>query len=522
MHQISRYYHTVKYLKPIQVKYQLYYRIRNGIFDRKYRTPSKPPAFQKVQLAPHPHYHVQYLGENNFQFLNLKKYFDESIDWNFDQYGKLWVYHLNYFDYLHQPALTWESGRQLMDLFLEDTASRTIGFEPYPTSLRTINWIKFLALYHNFPQEIVDSIYAQYQVLRKNIEYHLLGNHLLENGLSLLFGAVLFQDENLYKLCKKILFRELDEQILKDGGHFELSPMYHIIILHRVLDAYNLLQHNQHELKDVEEQLSLVITKMINWLSTIMFKNGDIPMLNDSTYGQALEARKVLGYGVSLGFIGKKIKLKDSGYRKYEFGNFELVADVGEVGPSYQPGHAHSDTLSFVLYHQNQPIIVDRGISTYEKNTTRQLERSTASHNTVMIGDIEQSDVWGGFRVGRRARPIIIDENDISLKATHTGYDDWNTRHVRSWNISSQKLILEDSIEGSSLVATAYFHVHPDVEVRVIDENFVSLDNLNIQFSNVNIIELKPYKYGAGFNHSLPSSVLTVKFTGYLKTVFTS
>ena len=61
-----------------------------------------------------------------------------------------------------------------------------------------------------------------------------MGNHLLENGFSLLFGSYYFRDEKLYSKAKEIIKTELREQILDDGAHFELSPMYHSIILHRI------------------------------------------------------------------------------------------------------------------------------------------------------------------------------------------------------------------------------------------------------------------------------------------------
>ena len=77
-----------------------------------------------------------------------------------------------------------------------------------------------------------------------NLEYHLLGNHLLENGFSLLFGAYYFQDETIYKIAKKIVVSELEVQILADGSHFELSPMYHQILFHRVLDCIQLIKLN--------------------------------------------------------------------------------------------------------------------------------------------------------------------------------------------------------------------------------------------------------------------------------------
>jgi len=39
---------------------------------------------------------------------------------------------------------------------------------------------------------------------------------------------------------QRLLARELREQILPDGGHFERSPMYHAILLKDVLDLLHL------------------------------------------------------------------------------------------------------------------------------------------------------------------------------------------------------------------------------------------------------------------------------------------
>ena len=81
--------------------------------------------------------------------------------------------------------------------------------------------------------------------LKDNLEYHILGNHLLENAFSLLFGSIYFNDDSFFEISEKILLEQLDEQILNDGAHFELSPMYHCITLHKVLDSINLLRSNQ-------------------------------------------------------------------------------------------------------------------------------------------------------------------------------------------------------------------------------------------------------------------------------------
>src|SRR5699024_9499842 len=125
--------------------------------------------------------------------------FRDSIDWNYNKYGKLWAYNLNYFDYLQQSDITKEQGLELIHDFIDQIEDNREGLEPYPISLRGINWIVFLSRHGVEDAGIDASLYAQYQILLDNLEYHVDGNHLLENGCSLLFGACYFQDDQLWK-----------------------------------------------------------------------------------------------------------------------------------------------------------------------------------------------------------------------------------------------------------------------------------------------------------------------------------
>lgn len=515
--KLSRYYHTIKYLKPIQIRYQLWYRLRNKLFPVKYPSNIQSPSFQKVKLSPFPPQHVHYKGNNHFEFLNFEHHFPQEINWNYSGHGKLWTYHLNYFDYLHQPDMEWSTGLDLINDFLQNPGARTEGLEPYPISLRTINWIKFLAIHQEFPEHIVKELYAHYKILSKKIEYHLLANHLLENAFSLLFGAVFFQDKKLIRTTRKILKAELKEQILKDGGHFELSPMYHIILLQRALDCYNLLINNDHHLQDIEQLLKEKIQKMVNWLYTVMFSNGDIPLFGDSVEGQAIEAKVVLEYASKMGFESDVVRLSDSGYRKRVRENFEMVMDVGNIMPTYQPGHSHADALSFVLYHQGKPIIIDRGISTYETGEFRNEERGTASHNTVVINNKNQSDMWGGFRVGRRAQVQIVKDNENILEASCWGYGNTNAMHSRTWHFKKGVIIIKDSVRNLSDKSVAYFHFHPLCEIKT-SRDYLQIDGLMIQFDGANTIQTESYAWCQGFNDRVKSKRIKVEFEGFLKT----
>ena len=191
-------------------------------------------------------------------------------------------------------------GLKLINDFIMQSDSIKDGFMPFPISLRGLNWVKFLSKNKIKDQNINNSLYSQYTMLVDNIEYHILGNHLLENGFSLLFGAYYYQDEKFYIKAKKILITELEEQILKDGAHFELSPMYHQIMLFRVLDCINLVKNNSWK---EEELLKLLISKaeiMLGWLSTITYDNGDIPLLNDSANGISPTTQELNDYAIIL------------------------------------------------------------------------------------------------------------------------------------------------------------------------------------------------------------------------------
>ncbi len=495
-------FNTVKYLKSKQIQYRLYYftrkRLRTAL--RKNHIFSKNANTQTLKLKKSIHILDTYFQNQQFIFLNLDKKFENSIDWNYSKYGKLWTYNLTYFDYLSQ-----EDGVKklfLIESFIDNIKSIKDGLEPFPISLRGINWIKYLSFQKIKNQKINNSLYAQYYILLDNLEYHLLGNHLLENGFSLLFGGYYFQDEVLYKKAKEILEQELEEQILEDGAHFELSPMYHQIMLFRLLDCINLLQNNSWKENYLLKFLLSKASIMLGWLEAISYKNGDIPLLNDSTHKIAPTTTQLFEYAQRLNVNKKSQKLKESGYRKISKNNYECVVDVGEIGASYIPGHAHADTFNFELYIKNRPFIVDMGLSTYETNDRRTIERSTSSHNTVEVNGQNQSQVWGAFRVGNRAKIVSLKENESFIEATHDGYKKSGIFHTRKWIFEDTQIIIEDNLNIKTK-SIAKFHFHPSISKKEILEKII--------FKNKNFI-INKYKYSPEFNIHIEAYVLEMTF----------
>ena len=516
MKKIFRLYHTLKYLKIKQFQYRFYYMIRNNIQKLiKYQYPILQPNYaNKLKLIEHKSFKIYNTYDNNkFTFIGITHEFKKNeIDWNYSKSGKLWNYNLTYFDFLQQQDMTKEIGLKLIIEFINYPELIRGKKMPFPISLRNINFIKFISRENIEDVEIDAFLFNQYSLLMNNLEYHILGNHLLENGFSLLFGAYYFKDEDLYTKAVEILTEELSEQILNDGAHFELSPMYHQIMLFRVLDCINLVENNSWKSQELLKSLTLKAEIMLGWLTIITYKNGDIPLLNDSAKGIAPTSKELFQYAEVLKLKAVPITLFDSGYRKKMTENYECLIDVGNIAPDYIPGHAHSDTFNFELYVNNQPIIVDTGISTYETGEQRTLERSTSSHNTVEIDHKNQSNVWGGFRVAQRAKITNIIETENSIQATHDGYKHQGYMHTRKWKFFKNKINISDTIEGKIPKTTiAYLHFHPSVNIKIKD-NIIITPLIKIFFNNAVNLSISSYNFSNSFNQKILSNVLIINF----------
>jgi uncharacterized heparinase superfamily protein len=299
--------------------------------------------------------------------------------------------------------------------------------------------------------------------------------------------------------------------------------MYHSILLFRILDCINVLKNNDWRKDDLLPTIEEKASKMLAWLGNILFKNGQVPMVNDSAHQIAPPVQSLFEYAGELGVPTAAIPLLHSGYRMIRTGSLEFFIDIGNIGPDYIPGHAHSDTFSFELYQNGNPLIVDVGTSTYEKNQLRQTERSTHSHNTVVVNDNDQSEVWDGFRVGRRARIIKKTEEKGMISAAHDGYKKDGFIHQRVWLWRGDELTIRDTITGDSTPGcAAYFHFHPTLKIKIENETIMIGSSLTLQCNGHSSLEIENYDYSVGFNLRQPAKVLKVNFTNTLETLIRS
>lgn len=422
-----------------------------------------------------------YFGETGFFFLN------ESSDigtkkWVQSQKSMLWQYNLHYFDFINSEDLdkSPDTVASLINSWIDEVfINRGCGWDPYPSSLRIVNWIKWILKNDINDPKILLNLFTQVRNLSGHLEYHIFGNHLFANAKALIFAGTFFGGKEGNKWLKKgskILRTELDEQFLEDGGHFELSPMYHSILLEDMLDLLNLATFSNQE--NLTEMIKPRIDAAMYWLETMLHPDGDLALFNDTTFGVSPTFSSLCRYAdrMGLNYVNKESfsrSMSESGYTRLENQDAVLFFDHGQIGPKYQPGHAHADTLSFELSLFNHRFITNLGISTYERSLLRSLQRSTKNHSTVVIDDLNSSDVWASFRVSQRAitqkTNFQVRPANLTVSSEHNGYGNFFNKmtHRRTLILSEKELIVEDEILGmGSHCIDIYFHIHPDIEVH--------------------------------------------------------
>jgi uncharacterized heparinase superfamily protein len=412
---------------------------------------SHDPLWREIDVDEHALANARAIVAGRFTFLNVTRV---QPSWNEPGVVQLWSFMLHYFDYVRDLLVLAKAGdreaaygtfRTLAQSWIAE--NRALGgnaWHPYTISLRVVNWCeascffsKELARDSDFAHALHGSITAQTRFLAKHLETDVRGNHLLENTRALLRAAAFFEGrepEQWRKIAQKVLERELPEQILADGGHFERSPGYHV----RVMDALSDIAQLQPPTANRQPPTEA-------FLHAILPSNGRLPLFKDTTLPHAPLPAPPPQPSRWLAASGYAVMRDDAR-------GDHLIADFGNVCPDYLPAHAHADMFSFELTIGGEPVIVDSGVYEYAAGEWRRWFRSTAAHNTVEIDGRDQSEMWGSFRVGRRARPRhVVWQDEPAFTAITGEHDGYAPLVHRRWIVALKGLrvwLVADRVTG--------------------------------------------------------------------------
>jgi uncharacterized heparinase superfamily protein len=409
--------------------------------------------------------------KNNHIFIWGRKIDLLKVNWNHKNKPKLWIYHLHYFDFLGN--FDRENGIKIIHKWIESNPQSlsSAGWEPYPISLRVVNWIKFIIKYSIYDKKIFDSLSLQGYWLFKQREYRLLTNHLFKNIVALLYLGFLFNKKKWGNWALKEFKKQLEEQVTDEGYHFEFSPTYHALFVKDLLDIYNLIKNNTKGFyDDLLKELSEKIQKGLHWLDYFSEDKKYLP-INDVNYEGCPLPSQLKNYASSLGIqqdMSSNNKISKY-YPILESGDLKIMLYCAPINPAYNPAHSHADMLSILLWDNHNPILIDTGNYDYEESDEREYARSTFAHNTIVIDNENQCGLWKVFRIGSRGKLFDKKVTKDFLQCSYSYYKKMGIIHKRTITKEDSGFLIQDFLFGKGYHNfEMFFHFAPEL---VLEKN---------------------------------------------------
>jgi hypothetical protein len=487
-----RSFHTVRHLHQSQIVNRALRVLRP--LSTEPRADLNLTLLPRATVPPAPPWGAAFDGRS-FEFLNRRTIWGGPDRWYPQGADDLWVYNLHYFRFIWAT-----SSKQAFELIADwidvNQCVETAAWQPYPISLRVREWIEWLlanptadATLHG---AVTRSIARQTAALRQRLEFHLMGNHLLENAITLCWAGLSLAgsaaDEWLADGVA-LLRDELNRQVLADGSHDERSPMYQALLAEALLRLSEVASQSPKGAAPAVFALAHDSgRRMLRSLACLVHPDGRYALLNDTALQiapslESLEDR--FGRRPSEAPPHHGWALSSAGYSGYcDCNGRYLVFDAGPIGPDHQPGHGHADTLSFELSARGRQVVTDTGVFTYAAGTERRYDRSTAAHNTIEIDGRDQSELWGAFRCARRAsiRGASADQtrNGVTLNGEYRGPGRGreSVSHGRQIFMNDHVLAFTDKVSAvGQHRGTARLHFAPGIRLRKRDRGWAVLSD---------------------------------------------
>ncbi|AYD03088.1 heparinase II/III family protein [Neorhizobium sp. NCHU2750] len=373
---------------------------------------------------------------------------------------------------------------------------RGIGWEPNVVATRVIAWLSHSTIVLHaaeagFYRRFMKSLAYQISYLRKIAASCPDAESRLRVRTALAMASLALPTRvggiNRESLA---LDRELDRQILADGGHISRNPR---AILDVLVDLLPLRQTYINLGYDVPQKLIPAIDRMYPALRFFRHQDGDLALFNGASSTSASELMSVLRYDES---AGKPFKaLPQMQYHRLAADNTIIIVDTGCPEAISASTGAHAGTLSFEMSSGRHRFIVNSGAPKFASRFYRHLARSTAAHSTLTLGDVSSSRVINSNFTGPVLMPgvsaVDVERWDDKhgndwLRARHDGYlEQFDYTHEREIALSAtgdkikgcDRLIPREGGEGKPKNSIAFirFHIHPAITITRRDAESVAL-----------------------------------------------
>ncbi len=384
-------------------------------------------------------------------------------------------------------------------------------------ALRAMSWIwafQFFKKSAHFTPEIFLKTLKSLCLHARHIEKYLStyvspNTHLTGEALGLYYlGTQLpfFERAAFWReLGEKILFTELDRQILPDGVYFERSTWFQRYTTDFYTHFYILKKLNGGETENNSQpKLDEKLQSSLDFLMFITRPDGTTPLVGDGDGGRSLprgnsapddfralpatgaaifrrgdykfvaqefaeETLWLLGASAEEIFENLEAQMPDENSGAFKNGGYfvmrdgwtetdnYLLVDCGKLG-AMNDARGHADALSIDAAIGGQTLLVDSGTYTYhESEAARNYLRSTEARNVLTIDEQSQSEPGATFNWQTKAQANlhrwISQERFDFFEGSRDGYERFpgaSARHTRSiLFLKNDYWIMRDFVETS-------------------------------------------------------------------------
>ena len=506
MSHVLRLFRTVRYVKPHQLIARLHLKLRRKWRVRyadRYRKVVQDDPLPDLKLAPStpaPVFgprcdlaSVQEDGSYTLTFLNESRDFNHPFDWHPAdlEYGtRLWLLNLHYMEFLE--ALPDAAFVDVIQDWIANVPPYRPGYwmddwNSYALSIRCVVWMQQYAkrreqLPSAFCDTLLASLYRQMRFLEENLEHDIGGNHLVKNIKALLWAGRFFstaEATSWYSLGEQLLDKELGEQVLADGMHYERSPAYHTQVFADFLECYVLMDRSA-----VKDKLEKKLHTMAQVLADLTHPDSYISLFNDGGLHMTYRPESCLKVwrDLSGAYVQPRANFafENAGYFGARYEDQYVLVDCGKVAPDFLTAHGHGDILSFEWTIGGQRMIVDAGVYEYNVGPRRAYSRSTSAHNTVTVDGKDQCEFWSSFRMAHRARVQLKEyspeQDRFTLTGLHDGYRNMKgaPKHERTFEVKKDNIHIKDNVYGGAgQLVESRLLFHPDCVITREEDSLV-------------------------------------------------
>lgn len=391
------------------------------------------------------------------------------------------------------------NARAIVDDWIRSHGTRIDGlsWDADVISQRVISWLSHSPVVlqdaeAGFYRRFLGNLAFQIRYLNQIADHVPDGLPRLRVRIALAMASICMQMRGIsVRRAARHLDRELDRQILPDGGHISRNPNVAVELLFDLLPLRQTYINLGH---DIPVKLIPAVDRMYPAVRFFRHGSGDLALFNGATSILANELMSVLRYDETAGQPFKS--LPHSQYHRLAGGSAVILVDTGHPRSTELSKTAHAGCLSFEFSSGRHRLIVNSGSPRFAGEKLRQLARTTAAHSTVSVSEtssatISRSPFLGplmisGVTAVEVTRQTAADGSD-RLCARHNGYlvnfGLWHERELRL-NEAGTKVAGRDRflmVNGEPLQSApppesvARFHIHPAVHLEQVDDRVVHL-----------------------------------------------